>query len=79
MCIEDIFNPKDGDFLADEEGNVFICSFFESISKNTFGCYCGTYDEGNLRFFFQKCCNWAYKEGCRYATESEKQEFLEKN
>lgn len=67
MCIEDIFNPKDGDFLADEEGNVFICSF-ESISKNTFGCYCGTYDEGKSSFF-QKAVIWAYKEGCRYATE----------
>lgn len=29
-------------------------------------------------FRFSKSCNWAYKEGCRYATESEKQEFLEK-
>lgn len=76
MCIEDIFNPKDGDFLADEDGNVFIYSS-ESISKDTFGCYCGTYDDGETICLLNNC-NWIFKEGCRYATESEKQEFLEK-
>lgn len=76
MCIEDIFNPKDGDFLADEDSNVFICSS-ESISKDTFGCYCGTYDDG-VAICLSKSLNWTFKEGCRYATESEKQEFLEK-
>lgn len=76
MCIEDIFNPKDGDFLADEDGNVFICSS-ESVSKDTLGCYCGVFndDEAICR---SKSLNWTFREDCRYATESEKQEFLEK-
>lgn len=76
MCVEDILNPKDGDFLADEDGNVFIYSS-ESISKDTFGCYCGTY-EGDGAIGLSKSLNWTFKEGCRYATELEKQEFLEK-
>lgn len=70
------YDLKDGDFLADEDGNVFIYNS-ESISKDTFGCYCGTYDDG-VAICLSKSLNWTFKEGCRYATDSEKQDFLKR-
>lgn len=77
MCIEDIFNPKDGDFLADEDGNVFIYSS-ESISKDTFGCYCGAFNDSEA-ICRSKSLNWTFREDCRYATESEKNKNFLKN
>lgn len=75
MCVEDILNPKDGDFLVDELRDVFVYSP-ECVDKGTFGCYCGTYDDEDL--CFSKQLNWTSREDCRYATESEKQAFLER-
>lgn len=75
MCIEDIFNPKDGDFLVSSKGKIFIYSPY-SVDSNTCAGYCGTYPSGRFRYTFSS--NWTNKKGCRYATESEKQEFLEK-
>ena len=74
MCIEDIFNPKDGDFLINS-GFVFIYKnpinlcFYQKVC----GCYCG---QAESTLNIDKCSFWAYFEGCRYATESEKQAFL---
>lgn len=73
MCIEDIFNPKDGDFLI-KSGFVFIYKnpinpFYQKVC----GCYCGQ-TESTLNV--DKCSFWTDFEGCRYATESEKQAFL---
>lgn len=77
MCIEDIFDPKDGDFLVNRYGRVFIYSS-ECVNKNSLGCYCGAYNyvEDGIRLL--KSLHWTDRKSCRYATESEKQEFLEK-
>lgn len=75
MCIEDIFDPKDGDFLIKSKF-VFIYKnpvnpcFYQKVC----GCYCGQ-TESTLNL--DKCSFWTDFEGCRYATESEKQVFLE--
>lgn len=73
--LKNIFNHKDGDFLVDMYGDVFICKIC-SVNKSTYGCYCGDYEDYTI--FVTINSNWANKEGCRYATESEKQAFLEK-
>ena len=83
--LKNIFNPKDGDFLVDMLGNVFICKICDVINPYH-GCYCGEYEDYTICVTVSS--NWVAKEGCRYATESEKQdryatesekqEFLEK-
>lgn len=75
MCVEDIFNPKDGDFLVSSKGKIFIYSPY-SVDSDSFACYCGIYSSGGLRDKGSK--SWTNKKGCRYATESEKQELLKK-
>ena len=75
MCIEDIFDPKDGDFLV-KAGFVFIYKnpinscFYQKVC----GCYCG---QAESTLNIDKCSFWTDFEGCRYATKSEKQAFLD--
>ena len=73
--LKNIFNPKDGDFLVDMLGDVFICKIY-SINNSRYGCYCGDYEDYTICVTISS--NWVDKEGCRYATESEKQAFLER-
>lgn len=74
MCVEDIFNPKDGDFLVSKAGSIFI--YKPSLYHDThYGCYCGTFiTDDNLNLDISE--DWACIEGCRYATKAEKQTFL---
>lgn len=72
------FNPKDGDFLVSAMGNVFIYSDKDAVDSNTYSSYCGTYagKNGSVSTIFSD--NWTCKEGCRFATSSEKSSFLER-
>lgn len=74
MCIEDIFDPKDGDFLI-KSGFVFIYKnpIDPCFYRDVCGCYCS---QAESTLNVDKCSFWTYFEGCRYATESEKQAFL---
>lgn len=77
------FLPKDGDFLIDADGDIFICSnaytqnsnFYSCYYGNFYSCYCGTH-HGKIRAAF--CHNWVDKEGCRFATPEEKADFLKR-
>ena len=73
--LKNIFNLKDGDFLVDMLGNVFICKICDVINPYH-GCYCGEYE--NYTICVTVSSNWVAKKGCRYATEFEKQAFLER-
>lgn len=69
------FLPKDGDFLIDADGDIFIYSDAKTQNGNFYSCYCGTH-HGKIRAAF--CYNWVDKEGCRFATLEEKSAFLER-
>lgn len=73
--LKEEFNPKDGDFLVSSLGSIFIYNSY-NVDSNICASYCGTYPSDILRYTFSN--NWANKEGCRYATEFEKQAFLER-
>lgn len=81
--LKDKFEPKDGDFLIDADGDIFICSnaytqnsnFYSCYYGNFYSCYCGTH-HGKIRAAF--CYNWVDKEGCRFATPEEKADFLKR-
>lgn len=72
------FNPKDGDFLVSAMGNVFIYSDKDAVDSNTYSSYCGTYSgkNGSVSIIFSN--NWTNKEGCKFATPTEKSSFLER-
>lgn len=74
MCVEDIFNPKDGDFLVSGAGSIFI--YKPSLYyDDSYGSYCGTFiTEDSLNLDISE--SWTCIEGCHYATEAEKQTFL---
>lgn len=69
------FLPKDGDFLIDADGDIFIYSDAKTQNGNFYSCYCGTH-HGKIRAAF--CYNWVDKEGCRFATLEEKADFLKR-
>ena len=69
------FLPKDGDFLIDADGDIFIYSDAKTQNGNFYSCYCGTH-HGKIRAAF--CYNWVDKEGCRFATPEEKSAFLKR-
>lgn len=74
---EEKFEPKDGDFLISENECIFIYSDKQAVNKNTYSCYCGEYTgRWNINTEFSN--NWCYKNGCRLATEEEKNAFLER-
>ena len=64
-------HPKDGDFLADKDGCVFICS---RPFSDCYGCYAGSYCDGTIHA--ESEVTWVKKAGCRYATPEEKSDFL---
>lgn len=70
---EDVFQPKDGDFLIDTDGDIFIYSDAKTQNSNFYSCYCGTH-HGKIRAAF--CYNWVDKNGCRFATPEEKDAFI---
>lgn len=73
------FMPKDGDFLVGAMGNVFIYSDKDAVDKDICSSYCGIYagdNNGSISTIFSN--NWTYREGCRYATPTEKSAFLER-
>lgn len=72
---EDVFQPKDGDFLIDAYGDIFIYSDAKTQYSNFYSCYCGTH-HGKIRAAF--CYNWVDKNGCRFATPEEKSAFLKR-
>lgn len=74
--LDEKFEPKDGDFLVSSRGNVFI--YNGKCTSIEYGAYCGI-DASDVFII----CNyisvaWTDKEGCRYATEQEKADFLER-
>lgn len=72
------FEPKDGDFLVSGGGGIFICSITKSIRK-CYGAYCGVNSFGAIIISENRpMFPWTPKEGCRYATEQEKADFLER-
>lgn len=71
--VEDIFNPKDGDFLATEDGRVFIYNGLNTDVQ--YGAYCGIDIYNSIKFSYLSPA-WTCKKGCRYATEDEKFDFL---
>lgn len=76
MCIEDIFNPKDGDFLVSERGSIFIYKPSSYYYDTYYGGYCVMFVDNDLNLDISE--SLTHIKGCRYATESEKQKFLEK-
>ena len=72
------FMPKDGDFLASAMGNVFIYSDKDAVDSNTYSSYCGMYAGNNGSISTEFSNNWTCKEGCRFATSTEKSSFLER-
>lgn len=77
--LEEKFSPKDGDFLVSSSGNVFIYN-----GKGSYSCY-GTYAGVNCAGGIvvnavdgASGTQWTQKNGCRYATEQEKSDFLER-
>lgn len=71
--LKDRFQPKDGDFLIDADGDIFIYSDAKTQNSNFYSCYCGT-QHGKIRAAF--CYNWVDKNGCRFATPEEKDAFI---
>lgn len=72
---EEKFEPKDGDFLISNLGNIFIYSDKRPYNGLVYSCYCGTTSiVNNISLGFSD--RWTEKEGCRYATEQEKADFL---
>lgn len=69
------FLPKDGDFLIDADGDIFIYSDAKTQNGNFYSCYCGTH-HGKIRAAF--CYNWVDKTDCRFATSKEKADFLKR-
>lgn len=75
---EEKFEPKDGDFLYDNNYGVFIYNGNqgEVNEKLTLGAYIGE----TCRSIYTRAWSnkWTYKDTCRYATEQEKADFLER-
>lgn len=74
--LEEKFSPKDGDFLISSSGNIFIYSGRKSCSY--FGAYVGVGCEGDIVVKNASSIQWTQKDGCRYATDREKADFLER-
>lgn len=75
---EEKFEPKDRDFLVSGGGGIFICSITKSQRKS-YGAYCGVNSFGAIIISENRpMFRWTPKEGCRYATEQEKADFLER-
>lgn len=72
------FMPKDGDFLVSAIGNVFIYSDKDAVASDTYSSYCGMYARNNDSISMEFSNNWTYKEGCRFATSTEKSSFLKR-
>lgn len=76
--LKERFEPKDGDFCVSSLGNVFIYCDKELLSSNSYcGCYCVSYSmKGQIITYYTKL--HTKKNGCRYATPKEKDDFLER-
>lgn len=71
--LKEKFNPKDGGFLIDADGDIFIYSDAKTQNSNFYSCYCGIH-HGKIRDAF--CYNWVDKNGCRFATPEEIDAFI---
>lgn len=76
--LKDRFQPKDGDFCVSSLGNVFIYCVKELLSSDLYcGCYCVfCSEEGQIITCYTKL--HTKKDGCRYATPEEKDDFLKR-
>ena len=70
--------PKDGDFLCTENGDVFIYNGRQGVScgEISLGAYIGVAADNIIYEYTQD--TWELKEKSRYATEQEKTDFLER-
>lgn len=73
--LEDIFKPKDGDFLYSKYSGVFI--YNNKHTAERYGSYCGINDWNEL-VTSEPLSIWTDKKDCRYATPEEKTAFLER-
>lgn len=73
------FEPKDGDFLCAEGCGVFIYNGKQGTlsGRRTLGAYLGVDCRGAISES-QTENKWAFMDKCRYATEQEKSDFLER-
>lgn len=74
--LEEKFSPKDGDFLISSSGSIFI--YNGQGSDRYYGTYAGIGWEGDILVERASSTQWTQKDGCRYATEQEKADFLER-
>ena len=77
--LDDVFEPKDGDFLAvKDDGCVFIYSDAKALSRDSVCSYCGSFGnyKGSIEVRFSD--NWTTKENCRIATSDEKEKFIDR-
>lgn len=75
-CLEDIFNPKDGDFVSTKDGRVFIHN--GRGTEFQYGAYCGVNTGNKIIINDPLLSGWTGQNGCRFATEEEKQNFLDR-
>lgn len=68
--------PKDGDFLVNKYGKVFIYSKKNPDNSFVYSAYCGVRMDDVIRIDFSNM--WTLREGCRFATQEEKSAFLER-
>lgn len=78
--LQDIFEPKDGDFIYREDINtysVFICKYNDK-NKERLGCHVSWQNVNGTIFWNINEDYYTDKRNCRFATEEEKSEFLER-
>lgn len=73
------FEPKDGDFLCSENGDVFIYNGKQGTlyGEISLGAYIGVAADNMIIYAYTQD-TWELKEKSRYATEHEKAYFLER-
>lgn len=75
--VEFKIHPKDGDFLIDRDGDIFIVSINKNTTSDCYGCYIGT-NHGVKDIYYNMISGWVFREGCRFATKQEINTFLTK-
>lgn len=69
------FEPKDGDFLVDNDGDVFILCTSITVQQSLYGAYVGENKNIKNGFYYRGS---TFRRGCRFATPEEKSSFLER-
>lgn len=67
------FQPKDGDFLMDGCGDVFV--YNGKVTEENYGCHIG---DAGVGIWTHSSDKWVPMQSCRFATPEEKAAFLER-